>query len=129
MAQARSNAGDGRRRLGIGTEAMAAASDLRTLRVDLIGGMRRPEHLQEARARRDHGELSDGEFQKILDAAVRDLIDKEEAHGLPVVTDGEFRRHNFQESFGGAVTGFDAAPYIYEGPRWDQSGWRPGRIE
>ena len=105
---------------------MTAASDLRTLRVDLIGGMRRPEHLLEARAKRDHGELIICEFQEILDAAVRDLIDKEEAHGLPVLTDGEIGRHNFQESFGGAVTGFDAARYIYEGPRWDQSGWRPG---
>ena len=87
------------------------------LRVDLIGGMRRPEHLLEARARRDAGELAGATFQDLLDAAVRDLIAKEEAHGLPVLTDGEFRRHNFQESFGGAVTGFDATPYRYAGPR------------
>jgi methionine synthase II (cobalamin-independent) len=106
-----------------------SSSDLRLLRVDLIGGMRRPEHLLEARAKHDHGEMSDEDFQRILDAAVRDLIAKEEAHGLPVVTDGEFRRHNFQESFGGAVTGFDATPYIYEGARRQDSGWRPGRIE
>jgi methionine synthase II (cobalamin-independent) len=35
------------------------------------------------------------------------VIQKQEEHGLPVVTDGEFRRHNFQESFSECVTGFD----------------------
>jgi 5-methyltetrahydropteroyltriglutamate--homocysteine methyltransferase len=100
-----------------------------TLRVDLIGGMRRPEALLEARARRDRGELPDEDFQRTVDSAVRDLIAKEEAHHLPVVTDGEYRRHNFQESFGGAVTGFDAAPYVYTGAAARPSTWQPGRIE
>jgi hypothetical protein len=35
--------------------------------------------------------------------------------GFPVVTDGELSRRGFQESFGAAVTGFDAAPERYEG--------------
>jgi len=100
-----------------------------TLRVDLIGGMRRPEALLDARARRDRGALSDNAFQHVVDDAVRELIAREEAHGLPVVTDGEYRRHNFQESFGGAVTGFDAAPYIYSGTGARPATWQPGRIE
>jgi 5-methyltetrahydropteroyltriglutamate--homocysteine methyltransferase len=100
-----------------------------TVRVDLIGGMHRPEAMLAARAQRDRGELSNDAFQRIVDDAVRDLIAKEEAHGLPVVTDGEFRRHNFQESFGGAVTGFDAAPYIYGGTASRPAEWQPGRIE
>jgi 5-methyltetrahydropteroyltriglutamate--homocysteine methyltransferase len=99
-----------------------------TLRADLIGGMRRPDAVLEARARRDAGELADGAFRDILDAAVRDLIAKEEAHGLPILTDGEFRRHNFQESFGSAVTGFDATPYRYDGPRAAATAGS-GRIE
>jgi 5-methyltetrahydropteroyltriglutamate--homocysteine methyltransferase len=98
------------------------------LRADLIGGMRRPDHVLDARARRDAGELDDTAFQQILDAAVRDLIGKEEAHGLPILTDGEFRRHNFQESFGGAVSGFDATPYRYERPRAPAAAGS-GRIE
>lgn len=113
-----------------GSKAMTTeATAIRTLRADLIGGMRRPEPLLEARARRDRGELSNKAFQQIVDDAVRDLIGKEEAHGLPVVTDGEFRRHNFQESFGGAVTGFDATPYVYAGPGARPASWTPGRIE
>ena len=98
------------------------------LRVDLIGGMRRPEALLDARARRDRGELPEEDFQRTVDGAVRDLIAKEESHGLPVVTDGEFRRHNFQESFGGAVSGFDATPYVYAGAGRPAT-WQPGRIE
>jgi 5-methyltetrahydropteroyltriglutamate--homocysteine methyltransferase len=41
------------------------------------------------------------------DDAIREVIAKQEAIGFPVVTDGEFRRGNFQESFGSAVSGFD----------------------
>ena len=45
---------------------------------------------------------------------MREVIGKQEALGLPVVTDGEFCRiGGFQESFGGAVSGFDALPYVY----------------
>ena len=34
---------------------------------------------------------------------------KQAALGLPVVTDGELRRRNFQESFGSSVSGFEVA--------------------
>ena len=49
---------------------------------------------------------------KAQDAAIREVIQKQEAHGFPVVTDGEFRRHNFQESFSQCVTGFDVPKNI-----------------
>src|SRR5262249_9917730 len=35
-------------------------------------------------------------------------------HGMPMVSDGEFRRANFQDSFGQAVTGFDAEPSTWD---------------
>jgi len=35
------------------------------------------------------------------------VIRRQEDVGLPIVTDGEFRRRNFQESFGNAVSGYD----------------------
>jgi len=108
---------------------MTTEAKARTLRVDLIGGMRRPPELLEARARRDRGELAPDAFEGLVDAAVRGLIATEERHGLPVVTDGEYRRHNFQESFGGAVSGFDAAPYVYRDPAARPATWAPGRIE
>ena len=46
------------------------------------------------------------------DAAIRDVIQQQEAHGFPIVTDGEFRRHSFQESFSECVTGFDVPKNI-----------------
>ena len=43
-------------------------------------------------------------------ACVRQLVALQESIGLDVVTDGEIGRLNFQDSFGLAVSGFDAAP-------------------
>ena len=82
-------------------------NDLKRLRVDHIGSLVRPAKLKEAFVRYDRGELSNEELRCIQDEAIRDVIARQEAHGLPVVTDGEFRRHNFQESFSEAVSGFD----------------------
>lgn len=67
---------------------------MRTLRADLIGSMPRPAALIEAQARHDRGTLSDDAFRRMVDEAIRELIAAEEAHGPPVVTDGECRRHN-----------------------------------
>jgi 5-methyltetrahydropteroyltriglutamate--homocysteine methyltransferase len=62
------------------------------------------------------GQATDDEVRRIQDACVRELIVKEEAHHLPVLSDGEYRRRQFQESFGEAVAGFDAQPgSVYTG--------------
>jgi 5-methyltetrahydropteroyltriglutamate--homocysteine methyltransferase len=71
-----------------------------TLRVDSVGSFLRPPELKEAFARRDRGEIDDVAFKAAQDAAIGDLVRKEEAHGLPFVGDGEFRRRNFNQSFG-----------------------------
>jgi 5-methyltetrahydropteroyltriglutamate--homocysteine methyltransferase len=86
---------------------MAAAADLKTIRIDHIGSLVRPASLREAFARHDRRQISRDDFVKAQDEAIRAVIQQQEAHGLPVVTDGEFRRHNFQESFSECVTGFD----------------------
>jgi 5-methyltetrahydropteroyltriglutamate--homocysteine methyltransferase len=72
----------------------------RTLRVDSVGSFLRPPELKEAFLRHDRGEIDDAAFSAVQDAAIRDLVRKEEAHGLPFVGDGEFRRRNFNQSFG-----------------------------
>ena len=91
---------------------MTATADLNNLRIDHIGSLVRPAKLREAFARYDRGQASREELAKAQDDAIRDVIEKQEAHGLPVVTDGEFRRHNFQESFSECVTGFDVPKNI-----------------
>jgi 5-methyltetrahydropteroyltriglutamate--homocysteine methyltransferase len=81
--------------------------DLRTLRVDQNGSLVRPLPLLEAFERHAQGRASDAELCAAQDEAIRAVIRKQEAIGLPVVSDGEFRRRNFQESFGHAVSGYD----------------------
>jgi 5-methyltetrahydropteroyltriglutamate--homocysteine methyltransferase len=86
----------------------AFIDDLKRLRVDHIGSLVRPAKLKEAFARHDRRELSGEKLRRAQDEAIHDVIARQETHGLPIVTDGEFRRHNFQESFSEAVSGFDA---------------------
>lgn len=84
-------------------------SDLKHLRVDQIGALVSPQRLRDAAARHARGEIGDEAFTAVQDDAIRETIAREEAVGLPVVTDGEFRRRGFQESFGAAVSGFDVS--------------------
>jgi 5-methyltetrahydropteroyltriglutamate--homocysteine methyltransferase len=86
---------------------MALQAELKMLRVDHIGSLVRPEALKEIFARYDRGQSTEQELRQAQDDAIRDVIMKQEALGLPVLTDGEFRRHNFQESFSASVSGFD----------------------
>ncbi len=86
---------------------MTSPNNLNTLRIDHIGSLVRPEKLKNVFARYDRGQASKAELAQAQDEAIRAVIEKQQARGLPVVTDGEFRRHSFQESFSECVTGFD----------------------
>ena len=90
----------------------ASAIDLDKIRIDHIGSLVRPAKLKDAFARYDHGRASGQELTKAQDDAILDVIQKQEARGFPVVTDGEFRRHSFQESFSECVSGFDVPKNI-----------------
>jgi 5-methyltetrahydropteroyltriglutamate--homocysteine methyltransferase len=78
---------------------MTSSMSLNSLRVDLVGSLLRPAKLKEAFAKLGSGETSEEELQVIQDQSIREVIAKQEAHGLPLVVDGEFRRTNFMESF------------------------------
>ena len=85
------------------------------LRADIVGSLLRPAAWREARAAFDEGRIDERAFRRIEDDAVRDAIRFQEALGLDVVTDGEIRRLNFQDSFGGAVSGFAAGATTLQG--------------
>jgi len=87
--------------------ASAPSNGLNAIRVDHIGSLVRPAKLREVFARFDRKQVDPEELRQAQDEAIRNVIASQEAHGLPIVTDGEFRRHNFQESFSEAVSGFD----------------------
>jgi 5-methyltetrahydropteroyltriglutamate--homocysteine methyltransferase len=85
------------------------AGTLTMVRADQVGSLLRPAALKEAHARYDEGRLDEGGLRAAEDEAIRDVIAMQEALGFPVLTDGEFRRLNFQDSFGASVVGLDAA--------------------
>ena len=83
--------------------------DLVKIRSDVVGSLLRPARLKAARANFDDGKLSVNAFRAIEDEEIRQAVRLQEEIGLAVVTDGEYRRLNFQDSFGESVSGFDAA--------------------
>lgn len=76
------------------------------IRVDQVGSLLRPQKLKEVYARHGLGQASEEELREAQNEAVREVIAKQVTHRLPVLTDGEFRRLNFQDSFAESVTGF-----------------------
>jgi 5-methyltetrahydropteroyltriglutamate--homocysteine methyltransferase len=103
---------------------------LAKIRTDVVGSLLRPMAVREGRIALDEGKTTAAALQEIENDAVREAVRLQEAVGLDVVTDGEMRRLNFQDSFGAAVEGYDAAPSalkVYEqrvagsapGQRWD----------
>ena len=87
-------------------------NNLNNIRIDHIGSLVRPAKLKEVFARFDRGQASKEELRQAQDQAIADVVDQQASHGYPVVTDGEFRRHSFQESFSECVTGFDVPKNI-----------------
>jgi 5-methyltetrahydropteroyltriglutamate--homocysteine methyltransferase len=75
------------------------APSLDGLRVDIVGSFLRPPDLKRAGAAFAAGARNAAELHRLEDAAIQDLIAQEERHGLPIVSDGEFRRRHFMESF------------------------------
>lgn len=81
---------------------------LAATRTDVVGSLLRPAGLKEARLRYEEGKIGAEEFRAAEDRAIREAVRLQEEAGIGVVTDGEFRRLNFQDSFGACVTGFEA---------------------
>ena len=74
--------------------------NLKTLRVDQIGSLLRPPALKAAFAQHLQGQITDQALREAQDEAIRRIVALQESHALPILTDGEFRRVHFMESFG-----------------------------
>ena len=68
-------------------------------RADHVGSLLRPPALRQAFRRRAGSEIGEDEFARIQDGCVRDAVRMQEATGLEVVTDGEFRRGSYWGRF------------------------------
>lgn len=75
------------------------------IRADHVGSMLRPAPLLAARRRRAAGEITAEELRADEDAAITAAVRAQEAAGIDVVTDGEFRRRDFRTGFVDAVDG------------------------
>ena len=75
-------------------------------RVDHVGSLLRPERLKLAFRRQAGDRHTRDALRAAQDAAIREVIAAQIAHGLPVVTDGEYRRLNWQVSFS-EIDGWD----------------------
>ena len=69
------------------------------VRADTVGSLLRPDSLHAARRRFELGEIDAAALHEIEDGAIADVIAYQEGLGLPVVTDGEFRRENWWIDF------------------------------
>jgi 5-methyltetrahydropteroyltriglutamate--homocysteine methyltransferase len=74
-------------------------------RADHVGSLLRPAQLSHAREAHAHGRMSESELQSVEDTVIAEAVRRQEAVGMPVVTDGEFRRAfwhlDFLTSFSG----------------------------
>lgn len=78
------------------------------IRTDVVGSLLRPAAWKEARLAFETGKMPATEFARIELECIKRQLALQEAIGLDVVTDGEIGRLNFQDSFGLAVSGYDA---------------------
>jgi 5-methyltetrahydropteroyltriglutamate--homocysteine methyltransferase len=76
-------------------------------RADHIGSLLRPAALRQAFKQQQAGQLDDAEFHRIQDESVRAVVRLQEEVGLPVATDGEFRRGSYWSRFVEGIEGFE----------------------
>ena len=89
-------------------------------RADHVGSLLRPPALLEARQKKRAGEIDDAAFREVQQRCVREVVARQEALGLAVVTDGEFTRDWWHIDFLDALEGVDAvagdAMVKFQGP-------------
>jgi 5-methyltetrahydropteroyltriglutamate--homocysteine methyltransferase len=72
-----------------------------------------PDWLRDLYVDHHEGRIDDAALLAGRERAIGEAIRKQEEIGFPVVSDGELQRFaGFQQSFGGAIEGFDAEPYV-----------------
>jgi len=76
-------------------------------RADQVGSFLRSPAIKDARARHDAGVLDAAGLRAVEDAEITDLIREQEAAGLQLATDGEFRRAWWHYDFIGLLDGVE----------------------
>ena len=82
-------------------------------RADHIGSLLRPKKLREAFRKHSVGEIPERELRAVQDECIREVIGVQESCGLPVVTDGEFRRVSYWEKFVRLTSGLEVRNAVF----------------
>ena len=96
-------------------------------RVDHVGSLLRPGYLKDAFQRFACHDISREDLGAVQDRAIRDVVERQESIGLPVITDGEFRRLNWQVSFS-EVEGWDMWRTSWDNFRRHPENRSPGEM-
>jgi 5-methyltetrahydropteroyltriglutamate--homocysteine methyltransferase len=83
-------------------------------RADHVGSLLRPHALRQAFRQQSAGEIDDAVYRAVQDRCIRDSVAIQEAVGLKVVTDGEFRRGSYWGRFVERMRGFAIRPALFK---------------
>ena len=90
-------------------------------RADHVGSLLRPDEVHHARRLYREGRIGRDELREVEDLAILNVLTRQQAAGVRVFTDGEFRRTGFQNDLIEAVEGFvdtdqPAVVRVWRGP-------------
>ncbi|MBV8753390.1 MAG: 5-methyltetrahydropteroyltriglutamate--homocysteine S-methyltransferase [Hyphomicrobiales bacterium] len=83
-------------------------------RADHVGSLLRPAALRQAFRQHGTGNFDDDAYRAMQDRCIRDAVAMQEAVGLKVVTDGEFRRGSYWGRFVERMHGFVIKPALFK---------------
>ncbi len=89
-------------------------SSIPLFRAEHVGSLLRPRRLTQAHRALDKGDISRDEYGAVVDESIHEAIALQEATGLKVVTDGEFRRGSYWGHFVEAVAGMGTGPALFD---------------
>lgn len=84
------------------------------IKYDIVGSFLRPEAIKKARAEFKSGAITREDLKKVEDEEITKLVKKEVEHGLPFITDGEFRRRWWHLDWLKEFDGFDTIHFTKE---------------
>ncbi|XKM14312.1 methionine synthase [Orbaceae bacterium ac157xtp] len=88
---------------------MTILQNIPPFKADVVGSYLRPDYLTTARSQFRQGLITQQALQQIEDKAITELVQKQKAIGLKVITDGEFRRSWWHLDFMWGLEGVEKA--------------------
>jgi 5-methyltetrahydropteroyltriglutamate--homocysteine methyltransferase len=83
-------------------------------RADHVGSLLRPPALRQAFRRHGAGEIDEAAYRAVQDRCIHEAAAMQEAVGLAVVSDGEFRRGSYWGRFVERIEGFEIRPASFK---------------